>query len=141
MLIATRILKFGGSERAMDIPIRIFAPQEGPESGWFCRYEIAWPHGLTAKKAWGFDAVQAVYLTLQAIGADIYFSEYHKSGRLMLDRPARGTASPFRRMHGTFSWETTQSSTAERVVQARGCGCGCTGTTRWRRKSARSLVM
>ena len=94
MLIATRILKFGGPENAIDIPIRIFAPQAGPESGWFCRYEIAWPHGLAAKKAWGFDAVQAVYLTLQAIGADIYFSEYHKSGRLMLDRPGKGYGFP-----------------------------------------------
>ena len=94
MLLATRVLKLQGSDGTVEIPIRLFAPEQGEPSGWFCRFEIDWPHGMAKKKAWGFDAIQAIHLTLQMIGADIYFSEYHKSGKLMLDGPGKGYGFP-----------------------------------------------
>ena len=36
--------------------------------------------------AWGFDSVQALVVALQMIGAELYSSSYHKSGKLMLGR-------------------------------------------------------
>lgn len=41
----------------------------------------------------GIDSVQAIVLALQMIGADIYSSSHHKSGKLMFD--ARGAATDF----------------------------------------------
>jgi len=38
--------------------------------------------------------VQAVLLTMQKIGTEIYMSEYHKSGRLLWTAPGRGYGFP-----------------------------------------------
>ena len=38
--------------------------------------------------------MQAIILTLQKIGADIYFSEYHKLGKLVWSAPGRGYGFP-----------------------------------------------
>ena len=44
--------------------------------------------------AWGIDSVQAVLLAFQMIGADIYTSTYHKSGRLVFGAPGLGYGFP-----------------------------------------------
>jgi hypothetical protein len=93
MLVATRHLTLGGAPH-IDIPIRLFSPEKGEPGGWFCRYEIGWPHEPYMSEGWGVDAMQAVTLTLQKIGVDLYFSEYHKSGKLMWEAPGRGYGFP-----------------------------------------------
>jgi hypothetical protein len=42
----------------------------------------------------GYDAVQAILLTLQFIGSRIYGSNEHKSGSLYLDEIGRGYGFP-----------------------------------------------
>ena len=95
MIIATRLLKLCGTDpdSGIDIPIRIFAPAKD-DTAWFCRYEIDWPEGTATMKAWGVDSVQALALALQMIGADIYTSSYHKTGKLTFDAPGRGYGFP-----------------------------------------------
>lgn len=94
MLIATRLLKMSAEKAEIEIPIRIFAPEQGEGGGWFCRYEIDWPHGKWSSAGWGSDSVQAILLTMQKIGIEIYVSEYHKSGKLMWEAPGRGYGFP-----------------------------------------------
>jgi uncharacterized protein DUF6968 len=64
MLMATRLLKLSAGGSEVDIPIGIFLPEQDGSGAWFCRYEIAWPHGRWSSAGWGFDAVQAVLLTM-----------------------------------------------------------------------------
>jgi hypothetical protein len=93
MTIATRLLKLRDIDSDTEIAIRIFAPEE-TKSGWNCRYEIDWPEGKETMSASGIDSVQALVLALQMIGADIYSSSYHKSGKLVFDAPGRGYGFP-----------------------------------------------
>src|SRR2546423_666707 len=93
MIIATRVLKLRSSGKEIEIPIRLFSPQRHDDH-WSCRYEIDWPEGREIRKAGGADSVQAIFVALQMIGADIYTSTYHKSGSLMLEGPGRGYGFP-----------------------------------------------
>ncbi len=93
MVIANRSLKLKGTEGDAEIPIRIFAPEQHAEA-WSCQYEIDWPEGPQAMTSWGADSVQALVLALTMIGADIYSSSYHKSGKLMLDESGNGYGFP-----------------------------------------------
>jgi hypothetical protein len=93
MLIATRILKLRELSEVVDIAVRIFAPERRGDA-WFCRFEIDWPEGRQEADAWGADSVQAIVLALQMIGANIYSSSYHKSGKLMHEAPGRGYGFP-----------------------------------------------
>jgi hypothetical protein len=94
MLMATRVLKLRETQSEVEVPIRISSPQEDKSGSWFCRYEIDWPHGKWKSAGWGLDAVQAILLTFQKIGTEIYFSEYHKSGKLMWEAPGKGYGFP-----------------------------------------------
>ena len=94
MEIATRTLTLRDGDHNVDIPIHIFAPKEQKPRAWSCHYEIGWPEGKEARDAWGCDSTQAIVLTLQAIGADIYTSTYHKSGNLFHEVPGRGYGFP-----------------------------------------------
>jgi hypothetical protein len=38
--------------------------------------------------------MQALVIALKMIGADLYSSSYHKSGKLILDSPGRGYGFP-----------------------------------------------
>jgi hypothetical protein len=42
----------------------------------------------------GADSVQALLVALKMIGADIYSSNYHKSGKLMLEAHGKGYGFP-----------------------------------------------
>ena len=90
-MIATRLLRL--HNEGVDIAIRIFAP-EGEGRAWACRYEIDWPEGMQVMQAFGVDAVQAILLAFQMIGADIYTSNYHRSGRLIFEEPGQGYGFP-----------------------------------------------
>src|SRR5580765_7629253 len=93
MLIAVRTLKVRAAAGDTDLEIRRFRPVE--ESGmWVCRYEIDWPAGT--KKSWGAgaDGIQALLLTLQKIGIELYTSAYHKNGDLSWGPPDKGYGFP-----------------------------------------------
>jgi hypothetical protein len=61
---------------------------------WTCRYEINWPEGRAARNAFGLDALQALVLALQMIGAEIYASAYHQEGRLRAYEKEQGYGFP-----------------------------------------------
>ncbi|GJD75313.1 DUF6968 family protein [Methylobacterium goesingense] len=93
MIIAERILSYEISGGNLPVQITMFAP-EHDESSWLCKYTIDWPSGVRSGFAAGFDAVQALHLTLQKIGIDLYMSEYHASGRLSWGEKGAGYGFP-----------------------------------------------
>jgi hypothetical protein len=94
MLIASRALKLRSGNNEKTIPVRIFAPKQAATGSWFCRYEIDWPGEHHKMDIGGADSVQALVLTMQTIGAEIYSSNYHKSGMLYVDAPETGYGFP-----------------------------------------------
>jgi hypothetical protein len=92
-MIATRVLKLQLEHDACDVPIRIFAPQDR-DGSWSCRYEIDWPDGRHTMEVFGVDSIQAILLAFQMIGAELYTSEYHKSGQLIFHEPGQGYGFP-----------------------------------------------
>lgn len=92
-MIARRTLRLTQEGGDIAIEIRVFAPEDSGQ-GWFCKYEIDWPEGKQIMQGWGVDSVQAILLAFQMIGADIYSSSYHKSGRLSFEKPGRGYGFP-----------------------------------------------
>lgn len=88
MMIAERILKIRRGLVDIDVPIRIFAP-ERDEAAWACRYEIGWPGTPKTQSIFGVDSVQALFLALQAIGAELYRSNEHTDGRFFLGQRGR----------------------------------------------------
>jgi hypothetical protein len=94
MVIASRVLTLRGDNGDIKIPIRISAPQFEKTGAWGCGYEIDWPEGTHAVTIFGFDSAQALLLTMQTIGTEIYSSNYHKAGKLFLDKPGNGYGFP-----------------------------------------------
>lgn len=94
MLIASRVLTLQDRNGKARIPVRIFAPVKSENGSWLCRYEIDWPGEEHKIEIGGFDSAQALVLALQAIGAEIYSSNYHKAGNLYLDKPGDGYGFP-----------------------------------------------
>lgn len=93
MKIVSRILNLRQGGAQVDVPINIFAPR--PEGrAWFCQYEIGWPSGPRRRSIFGLDGVQALLLAFEAIGAEIYASEYHASGQLFWEKEGRGYGFP-----------------------------------------------
>lgn len=82
MIIGTRVLQLRGEARDIDIPIRIFAPEETGNK-WICRFEINWPEGKVERWGSGVDAIDALFAALQMIGIGVYGSEHHQSGKLV----------------------------------------------------------
>jgi hypothetical protein len=93
MIIATRVLFLHDGNRESEIPIRIHAPERA-KVDWICRFEIEWPEGKAERWGAGVDAVQALLIALQMIGAEIYASRHHESGRLIWLERARGYGFP-----------------------------------------------
>src|SRR6266567_1732720 len=94
MVIAARDLGLRAVSGDLSIPIRIFSPTFEKEGVWFCRYEIGWPDKKSEISVGGFDSTQALVHALQTIGAEIYSSSYHKSGKLFWDSPGNGYGFP-----------------------------------------------
>jgi hypothetical protein len=93
MLIATRVLKLRRPTGDIEIPIRIFAPEQ-KATDWTCKFEVGWPDGTITMAAGGVDAVQALEMALRMIGAFIYASDHHTSGRLAWLEPGKGYGFP-----------------------------------------------
>jgi hypothetical protein len=93
MLIATRMLKLRHTSGKIQIPVRIFAPEQR-DIDWACRVEIDWPDSAFALDVMGVDAVQALELALRIVGASIYASDHHASGNLMWQVPGQGYGFP-----------------------------------------------
>lgn len=93
-MIASRELTLRNRGGDINIPVRIYAPTREKTGAWSCRYEVDWPDKKSVKEIFGFDSIQAIFLALQAIGAEIYTSNYHKSGQLFVDKPGDGYGFP-----------------------------------------------
>jgi hypothetical protein len=76
-----------------DIAVVVFGPIES-NGNWICRYEIGWPEGVRSDEIGGADALQAIYLCLQAVALTLYASPHHKAGRLYWGRPGQGYGFP-----------------------------------------------
>jgi hypothetical protein len=94
MIIAARELSLRTANGHLSVPIRVFLPEFEKEGVWLCRYEIGWPDKKSESSMGGFDSTQALVLVLQAIGAEIYSSNYHKSGNLFWETPGKGYGFP-----------------------------------------------
>jgi hypothetical protein len=94
MIIAERMLTLRDDNRDVKIPISIFAPVCNKPGAWFCRYDVGWPEGLRSFEGWGVDGIQALVATFAMIGAEIYSSSYHQTGRLFWDKPGNGYGFP-----------------------------------------------
>jgi hypothetical protein len=93
MKILERILHYSSALGDIEIAISIDLPVQG-DRDWSCRYRINWPDGLYTGSGYGLDATQALLLAMQAIGTDIYTSDYHRSGRLRWQVPGDGYGFP-----------------------------------------------
>jgi hypothetical protein len=60
--------------------IRIHAPRETDH--WVCDYEIDWPTETRRFAGHGADAMQALIIALQMVGAELYTSTAHQDGLL-----------------------------------------------------------
>jgi hypothetical protein len=87
-VILNRIFKIETEDGEKEVPICFYLPIQS-EDDWECEYEIDWPTGLRRFKAYGIDSVQSLSHALQMVGAELYTSDAHRSGKLMwLERGA-----------------------------------------------------
>ncbi|MDI3471074.1 MAG: hypothetical protein OJF62_003137 [Pseudolabrys sp.] len=93
MIIAQRMLTLKNDGQDIKIPIRIYAP-ERQDLHWICRFEIGWPQQTVERWGAGNDAIQALLIALQMIGAETYASDYHEAGHLSWLAPGRGYGFP-----------------------------------------------
>jgi len=93
MIILRRLLKLDADGGETDVPVTIHLPVD-MQDHWRSDYEIGWPEGVRRGKGLGIDSVQALLIALMNIGAEIYASDAHRSGRLMWDRPGAGYGFP-----------------------------------------------
>jgi len=93
MIVATRDLVLRQAGKSIAVPVRVHAPVADGKA-WICEYEIVWPGETWSKQIAGADAVQALRLALEAIGMELYFSNYHKSGSLSWPGTSGGYGFP-----------------------------------------------
>jgi hypothetical protein len=93
MIIASRTLKVTSEAGTTDVPVNIYAP-EPADLDWICRFEIGWASEPQQKYAVGIDAAQALLFAMQMIGAELYASDQHESGRLVWLERGKGYGFP-----------------------------------------------
>lgn len=93
MAAIKRVLKLQVDTATVDVPVRIYTPYLDRGS-WFCKCEIQWPDRRSSLDAGGVDAVQALLHAMQMVGAALYASPEHKSGRLSWTSPGDGYGFP-----------------------------------------------
>jgi len=87
------MLKIDSAGHEAEVPIKLYLPVNLGDH-WQCEYEIGWPDNTRRSKADGVDSVQSLLLALKKIGADIYTSEAHKSGKLIWEKRGDGYGFP-----------------------------------------------
>ena len=95
MIIATRDLEYRAEDGTV-IPVPVvylFALARWRNTGAVAT-TIGFPNGVKESAAHGIDAVQALVLAINDIGNDLYFSDYHKMGRLKWGEPDKGYGFP-----------------------------------------------
>jgi len=92
-MVGNRILVVETDDGPKEVEIRLMAPEPWGNA-WRCSYTIGWPEGVRESRTGGGDAIQALHLALQMIGADLYFSRYHDEGRLYWSKPGEGYGFP-----------------------------------------------
>ena len=92
-MIAQRVLHVVEDGKSHDVAIRLFLPEEDDDA-WRCAYEIDWPEGTRAFRAFGQDAVQAIQLAMQMIGTELYTSDRHRAGMLVSEVQGGGYGLP-----------------------------------------------
>lgn len=93
MAALIRELTYAGDGGDITIPIIVGEPFVSG-GDWGCRYRIGWPDGGRSLTVYGVDAIQAMELTLRTIGAELYTSDAHRSGRLFWLEPGSGYGFP-----------------------------------------------
>lgn len=93
MVIGTRVLTIRSPDADVPVPVRLCAP-EYADGHWICRYTIHWPEQPRDSFGAGVDVLQALHLTMQKIGIDLYVSAAHKAGTLMWGKPSNGYGFP-----------------------------------------------
>jgi hypothetical protein len=72
----------------------VYSSPKQKDGMWICRYEIDWPSGTKSHFAAGIDGMQALVLATGTVGAEIYASDYHKSGSLRWFEANQGYGFP-----------------------------------------------
>ncbi len=93
MLIAKRTLKITTSSESIEVPVAVFLPRMIGKD-WACRFTIGWPDGEIEMDIEGVDGIQALVLALKTIGAIIYSSDHHASGKLIWLDSGKGYGFP-----------------------------------------------
>jgi hypothetical protein len=81
IMFAARTLVLSTSAGQVKVPVTIDAPVQERES-WACAIEIGWPAKPFRQVARGMDGMQALSNALALVGAYLYGSAEHRSGRL-----------------------------------------------------------
>src|SRR4029078_10732195 len=92
-VILNRSLQIETAGGEKQVPVTFYRPTQR-EDDWECEYEICWPSGATRFKAHGIDSVQSLLLALQMVGAELYTSDAHRSGKLMWLERGAGCVAP-----------------------------------------------
>lgn len=77
--IADRRLELSDGRR---VDVLIWAPRKVADGEYHCSFRISGLGHSESRRAIGADALQALVLTLQRIGVELYTSDQHKSGSL-----------------------------------------------------------
>ena len=85
MVILRHTLFIRGEAGDTPVEIRLYQPEHIVEEygdSWGCRFEIDWPDEPKSMVIHGFDALQALILSMMGVGVHLYISEYHEDGVL-----------------------------------------------------------
>ena len=93
MIIVQRLLPHAAPGNERNVMISVCAPLRG-EHDWNCVCQIAWPKEPHRGSGYDVGGMKALQLALQAIGTEIYTSDYHQSGYLYWKQPGQGYGFP-----------------------------------------------
>ncbi len=93
--IAVRHYSLVENGRPAEVTVRLFQPEPYPdELNYRCRFQVEWPSKTQDLHAGGVDAIQALILALQMLGAIINTSDAVKEGKLVWHEPGGGFGLP-----------------------------------------------
>ena len=93
-VIASTTISIQLPHETKELEVRIFAPEPIENGCWKCFYEIDWPEQKRRFSGQGANSMQALVLSLQMLGGEIYASQAHKEGRLNAGEGGYGIPVP-----------------------------------------------